>query len=579
MTRHTFGILVVDDDVPGTLRPLQEEHSHAPSADIICLPIPTNDPNDPLTFKPWLKFMILTSASIIASLVAFMGPMVTTSYKKVAAELLVSLDKVTAAMSGYYSFAIGMGALVSAPMGVLYGKRAMFLAMLFVLTATSIWTYLAPTYTSLAFSRTVMGLAVAPIEILAVSVIADLFFVHQRGRCLAVVHGGHLVMVLMAQICGGVIVERHSWRMLFFIATFFMAACIPISYFCFLEPQYARSVMAKRFGLNHAFGNGRTADSSKKEFMPLERDIASAGSATSDSSTVPLRQGSQGAASIKAISEGQMEKRPEIHSSDTDISVYEKTPPFRTYRQRLALGSGRFTQSSYWLVFLRPVLLLLYPGVIFSAFVHGLGVTWIHAFGYVKLLIFSAPPYNLTTSQIGLTVLPAAVTSLIAHFISGYISDWLVTGLTRRNNGVYEPEFRLLLMIPQAIFSTAGFFVYGYTTGHGLPLWSALSGLALVSLSSPFGSMASFGYVVDTLEKVNQEAIVAVIAVKSIFQLLLADVINGWVQRQGSEQVFFILGAVNLLVSLCTIPFYVYGKILRHKISSWSKLESLVGLK
>lgn len=40
--------------------------------------------------------------------------------------------------------------------------------------------------------------------------------------------------------------------------------------------------------------------------------------------------------------------------------------------------------------------------------------------------------------------------------VAGYIADFLATYMARRNKGVFEPEMRLLLMIPYAVLVIAG---------------------------------------------------------------------------------------------------------------------------
>lgn len=38
--------------------------------------------------------------------------------------------------------------------------------------------------------------------------------------------------------------------------------------------------------------------------------------------------------------------------------------------------------------------------------------------------------------------------------------------MTRKNGGIYEPEFRIVLVIPQLIFGCAGLFLFGITANR-----------------------------------------------------------------------------------------------------------------
>jgi ABC-type spermidine/putrescine transport system permease subunit II len=53
------------------------------------------------------------------------------------------------------------------------------------------------------------------------------------------------------------------------------------------------------------------------------------------------------------------------------------------------------------------------------------------------------------------------VGSLLGTFLSQWLSDYLATFLAKRNRGVYEPEFRLVIMIPYIILAVAGLVAFG----------------------------------------------------------------------------------------------------------------------
>jgi hypothetical protein len=57
----------------------------------------------------------------------------------------------------------------------------------------------------------------------------------------------------------------------------------------------------------------------------------------------------------------------------------------------------------------------------------------------------------------------AFIGALIGFAISGLMSDWSAKVLTKWNRGVYEPEFRMVLVIPQLILGGAGLYGFGIT--------------------------------------------------------------------------------------------------------------------
>lgn len=56
----------------------------------------------------------------------------------------------------------------------------------------------------------------------------------------------------------------------------------------------------------------------------------------------------------------------------------------------------------------------------------------------------------------------ALVVATIACLICGPSSDWSAKYLSRRNNGKYEPEFRLFQVIGILVCAGLGYFLFGY---------------------------------------------------------------------------------------------------------------------
>lgn len=106
-----------------------------------------------------------------------------------------------------------------------------------------------------------------------------------------------------------------------------------------------------------------------------------------------------------------------------------------------------------------PFYLHLFPIVEFAAFV----VSW-SASGFLVVNLsqsqaFAAPPYNFSSQTIGLFNLAVLVGGMVGLFTCGPLSDWVAAYLTRRNNGVREPEMRLVAMVPYIIIMIIGSIV------------------------------------------------------------------------------------------------------------------------
>lgn len=68
--------------------------------------------------------------------------------------------------------------------------------------------------------------------------------------------------------------------------------------------------------------------------------------------------------------------------------------------------------------------------------------------------------------QTGYAYTGAFIGSLLGFVIAGVLSDWSAKYMTRKNGGIYEPEFRLVLVIPQLVFGSIGLFGFGVTASR-----------------------------------------------------------------------------------------------------------------
>lgn len=115
----------------------------------------------------------------------------------------------------------------------------------------------------------------------------------------------------------------------------------------------------------------------------------------------------------------------------------------------------------------------------------------------MSLQLLTAPPYDLDPAQIGLTKIPHMLAALIFAPLAGFLSDWSAKFLTRRNGGIFEPEFRLLLMVIAVPVSTASFIGFGLAADSKQKVPWILFWGTLQSVSVPFGTQAAVSYILD----------------------------------------------------------------------------------
>jgi hypothetical protein len=92
-------------------------------------------------------------------------------------------------------------------------------------------------------------------------------------------------------------------------------------------------------------------------------------------------------------------------------------------------------------------------------------IGWTVFIGIVLAAIFLAPPLYFSATDVGYLYTSAFVGALLGFVFCGLLADWSAKWLMKRNRGVFEPEFRLVLVVPQLVVGCMGIFVFGWTTG------------------------------------------------------------------------------------------------------------------
>ncbi|KAF7894752.1 uncharacterized protein EAF01_010202 [Botrytis porri] len=260
--------------------------------------------------------------------------------------------------------------------------------------------------------------------------------------------------------------------------------------------------------------------------------------------------------------------------STMEIEIQEMEPK-KTFVETLSLYNGRVSDAGFWKTAIKPIPLIVFPAVIVCTFVYASFQTWLISFSLLSVNIFSAPPYNLSSSQIGLTNLPQFFMGIAATMLAGWTADKITAFMSRHNNGVYEPEFRLTLMIPAVILSTIGFFGFGISVERGLPIYWPVAFMTINSLAVPFATSASFTYVIDCHPRDANQAFVTINFVKAIMVFVSSSCINEWLEMAGAKCVFITIGLINAGICMLALPIYVYGKRLRGLIARCSMAKKL----
>ncbi|KAL6151511.1 hypothetical protein ACJQWK_10473 [Exserohilum turcicum] len=486
--------------------------------EIRLIPQPTADPADPLNLPMWRKLAILAVMSLHPFVVNFASsstssvlPIYESSgifgYPPKRFSQLTYLVAVNILM-------MGVSNLWWVPLSNTFGRRPVILGSLLLLILSSMWAGLATSFNSLLAARLFMGIGSGPADAVSPEVVGEIFFVHQRGRALAIYTVFLAIGSLVGAIAGGYIVSSMglpwlNW-MNVLLASINFVLCLVFQ----AETLYDRPAV------------------------------------------------------IRACeSEDPSEKAGEAKESVITTEAVPSYPPY-SYLRSLRLISYR---PGIVNKFMGPYKVLRLPGVwLVSGWYAGL-VGLIVTMSSVGPQIVAAPPYNWGRG-VGLINVGGLIGSLLGCAYTYLITDFMLKRLAKKDpEGLTEPESRLVTALPALFISTAGALVFGFVAKNPSPNgWVCLEfGFGLVSFGLMQGPSVGFNYVIESYGPLAGDCFVAITSTRAVVSFAWTFFVGGWVTDKGAAEPFGIFAMLMGLFALGTVPMMVWGKRLRIWTAKW----------
>ncbi|KAL7270031.1 hypothetical protein RUND412_007273 [Rhizina undulata] len=620
MKLSTFGILEdsLTTEVPGTVlllsddkdkqEPLgldQLERKKTSDGKIILDPQPDDHPDDPLNWASWKRDAALLSLGWHCMLGGGQTPILAAGFNSVAETFNVSVPRV-ALTTGLYMMGLGIGAVLSSPTAILFGKRPVYLFGVVLFLASSIWAASAKSYGSLLAARIIMGIGVSPCESLPSATIAEIFFLHERAYrvgiyTLLLLGGKNLVPLVSA-----VIIQALGWRWVFWVVAIVVGFNLGLLFFFVPETFWDRTPRAKsrRSSFIHRAASSVFSHTRRRSRSRSRRNSVEASRAPVDDITAPPEEARNSIEErnpdgeirhinfdVREVEEKASEVRParEVYKLDNEKTSRESLDRYvrsaaekplestagaadgkedgvkgKTFFQSLTIYNGRLRKESWWKAAIRPFVLFAYPAVLWSTVVYSLSIGWLIVLSESVAHIYQTQPYNFSKLGTGLVYLSPFIGGILGTAVAGKLSDVIVRAMARRNGGVYEPEFRLVMGIPVAITTAIGLMGYGWSAQVKDKWIVPTVFFGIISFGCSLGSTTAITFCVDSYRQYAGEALVTLNFSKNIFHgLVFSLFFNTWLDSDGPKKVFVALGAIQLGCLLFTIPLYIYGKRAR----------------
>ena len=320
---------------------------------------------------------------------------------------------------------MGIGNLLAVPLAITVGRRPVFLASIIVILVAGIWCAVSKTLDSHIAARAVLALGAGPSEALAPLMVQEIFFLHEKGRKLGAFIFIENVLCGIFFCVSPYIVVAAGWQWWYGVLTTANGVLLVIAYFLLAETAFTRTT-------------------------------ESANGVNEDSKGNPA---------------------PALTTADT-IELDFETYGTRSFRQDLKLLHQKPKLSSILTFYKNILKVFCIPTVFWLFLLNGayLGIYVFEASTFAGVLM--SPPYRMTFTALGYVQAGQIVCCLLFLPLFGYGSDLVIKVMSKRNNGKYKQEYRLIPLLVPAVVGLVCTIIYGQSAafpakwGIGAPIFT-----------------------------------------------------------------------------------------------------------
>ncbi|PWY76195.1 MFS transporter [Aspergillus heteromorphus CBS 117.55] len=551
-TRHahvpgTSVILRTEADTTGEVTVHSElKYDGTGSVPILLVPQPSDDPNDPLNWPRWKRDGTLFALCFVAVLCATTSSLMAANTVTIALHYGKSFTSV-ALLTGYHLCGVGVAGILIVPTARVWGKRHLFLLGNVLMVASCAWAGASrDNYQSLLWARIFQGVALAPFEALVNACVGDLFYVHERGKRMALSNVALFGAAFLTPVLAGKITHTLGWEWTFYLVAIFTAAALPVTFFFVPETAFRRPESPSA-GVENATGRlsgSRTASQVQFTDLPAPKTLQEP---TLPKPTTPciIDESARGGSS----NELSREAKKEVPAK---VTYFETLKPF----------NGRKTDERFLKLLLRPFPLFFHPAILWACLIQGVIIGWTVFIGVVLAAIFLGPPLWFNEVQTGYLYTGAFIGSILGLVLSGILSDSMNRFLIKLNRGKYEPEFRIFLVTFQLIFCGAGLYGFGIIAEDVARYGWLVADVffALVIVGMVMGAVASALYIVDAHREIAIESFTCMLVFKNMFSFVLTFYAYDWLVSNGVRPAFLAISSIQMGICALSIPMYIFGK-------------------
>lgn len=519
--------------IPGTVHLVDLEgvmhakHARGGHQDIVLVPSPSQDPEDPLNWSFRRKILSMVCMSVYTLMVGIASAAIYSILEPIAEETSLTLNELNNG-TGYMFLFFGWGCLVWQPLALQYGKRPVYLFSILATMAIQLWAPYTKSNGQWIANKILQGFFGAPIESLCEITVTDVWFQHERGKYI-----GLYALLLagsnfLAPVLAGFIADGQGWEWVLKWCAIFCGAGFVFLFFFMEETNYSR----------HSIDG----------VLPASEEVSEP-------------------TSIQSKSEKKNSPASDEASSEDGMPTASASYRRKSYFDKIKLWQSSDVHKENHLIGMavRPLIFLSFPVISYAGFSYGSSLIWFNVLNGTASSILGNAPYNFSASMVGLSYLSPLLGTAIASFYTGVIGDKVAVMMARRNKGILESEHRLWLFLPCILLIPGGLILWGVGAANHIHWFGCVFAMGVIALCNAIGLSLSVSYAVDSYRDLAGEVIVTVILVRNTMSFAIGYGITPWVTGMGLQNAFIVAAFAGMAQCLTFLAMVKWGKGMRRR--------------
>ena len=251
-------------------------------------------------------------------------------------------------------------------------------------------------YNYLLAARIIQGFSTSAYESLLVSLVGDMYFVHQRGTRIAIINFITNAASSLSSIICGQVFAHLGWLWLFHMFQIFLCIQMVLMLLFCPETTYIR---------DHQYDIDQVLDEdldklAKTEYRREHKDD------------------------------------PELVHQVSRTSTARDIPTKKTFVQELAIWTRVYSKENFLLLLAGPFITLLNPAALYAIIASGLILAWYVGSSIIVAGVFAGAPWFYNPAQIGYIGAGPVIGGMIGSIFVALTSDPIAKRMTMLNNGI-----------------------------------------------------------------------------------------------------------------------------------------------